>query len=401
MEKGRSISVEAGLKSRTLFMKRHPFPLAALILAVALFSVSQRAAHATATANSQLSFTNLAIIPSAGTLSFLTNWTASAYAQAGPANQFNSGTGQQSANAAGDYSLAHGDAAGWTPMGLNVSGSAKASASVPGQIMASDDAAGRGAVNSLFMITGGTGSVNTLFSLNVGGSLNVFTDTYGESAEAETILSLELNGSPTLFDNQLLSIGPNDFNSITFSHGLNNSVALQSNTVYSLWLGRRGWRQRLRARTPAHAKRLECAVSRRSPPRCPPLVKIALKRRGISRPRLTSASRTAAAMLATALLWGANVSYATYIGSDPPDQCKECACRCTREPGGNARTSLTEGNLREDYQVVSVKGGVGATLTLGLTYNSYNADGSRAQVDTGLGFGWTHSYNVFLFQQRR
>src|ERR1043165_5877170 len=109
MEKGRSISVEAGLKRRTLFMKRHPFPLAALILAVALFSVSQRAAHATATANTQLSFTNLAIIPSAGTLSFLTNWTASAYAQAGPANPFNSGTGHASPNAAAAYSLPHLD----------------------------------------------------------------------------------------------------------------------------------------------------------------------------------------------------------------------------------------------------------------------------------------------------
>jgi hypothetical protein len=34
-----------------------------------------------------------------------------------------------------------------------------------------------------------------------------------------------------------------------------------------------------------------------------------------------------------------------------------------------------------------------------LVYNSYNADGSRATVDTVLGYGWTHSYNIFLFNQ--
>jgi len=34
-----------------------------------------------------------------------------------------------------------------------------------------------------------------------------------------------------------------------------------------------------------------------------------------------------------------------------------------------------------------------------LTYNSYNADGSRATVDTGMGYGWTNSYNDFLFSQ--
>ncbi|MBV9764303.1 MAG: hypothetical protein JOZ48_05605 [Acidobacteriaceae bacterium] len=39
------------------------------------------------------------------------------------------------------------------------------------------------------------------------------------------------------------------------------------------------------------------------------------------------------------------------------------------------------------------------TLNLGLTYNSYNADGSRTTVDTVMGYGWTHSYNIFLFSQ--
>jgi YD repeat-containing protein len=44
-----------------------------------------------------------------------------------------------------------------------------------------------------------------------------------------------------------------------------------------------------------------------------------------------------------------------------------------------------------------VKSAFGSSIDFSLVYNSYNADGSRAQIDSGLGYGWTHSYNTFLF----
>jgi RHS repeat-associated protein len=49
--------------------------------------------------------------------------------------------------------------------------------------------------------------------------------------------------------------------------------------------------------------------------------------------------------------------------------------------------------------VSTIQSTSGRTLDFSLTYNTYNADGSRAQVDTVMGYGWTHSYNVFLFSQ--
>jgi len=39
------------------------------------------------------------------------------------------------------------------------------------------------------------------------------------------------------------------------------------------------------------------------------------------------------------------------------------------------------------------------TLTFDLTYNSYNADATRTSIDAGMGYGWTHTYNDFLFKQ--
>ncbi|MCV2369752.1 RHS repeat-associated core domain-containing protein [Roseateles oligotrophus] len=35
-----------------------------------------------------------------------------------------------------------------------------------------------------------------------------------------------------------------------------------------------------------------------------------------------------------------------------------------------------------------------------LNYNSYNADTSRARIDVGLGFGWTHNYSTLLYSVR-
>lgn len=63
--------------------------------------------------------------------------------------------------------------------------------------------------------------------------------------------------------------------------------------------------------------------------------------------------------------------------------------------------SFTEGNLGEDYHIAQVRSAFGATMDFTLIYNSYNADGTRASLDTMVGFGWTHSYNDFLFAQGR
>lgn len=87
----------------------------------------------------------------------------------------------------------------------------------------------------------------------------------------------------------------------------------------------------------------------------------------------------------------------------PPYQgtyCKGCQAEPSNFVPAEGATSLTEGNLQDANSLASVRSGFGPSLPLGLTYNSYNADGSRAQVDSVLGYGWTHSYNVFLFFQR-
>ena len=84
----------------------------------------------------------------------------------------------------------------------------------------------------------------------------------------------------------------------------------------------------------------------------------------------------------------------TPIGGDP---CPTC---CQGQSGGSF-VSLTEGNVGDDYHVSQVRSAFGAAMDFTLIYNSYNADGTRAALDTMIGFGWTHSYNDFLFSQGR
>src|SRR5215469_18019713 len=64
---------------------------------------------------------------------------------------------------------------------------------------------------------------------------------------------------------------------------------------------------------------------------------------------------------------------------------------------GKSFISLTEGNLTESYHVAQVRSAFGVTMDFKLVYNSYNADNSRTSLDTMVGFGWTHTYNEFLF----
>jgi RHS repeat-associated protein len=85
-----------------------------------------------------------------------------------------------------------------------------------------------------------------------------------------------------------------------------------------------------------------------------------------------------------------------------PSSCSSCSATClSRLPSSaGSGVSTTEGNAGETYPVTSLESSTGPTLSLSLTYNSYNADGSRAAIDTGMGYGWTNTYDDFLFSQR-
>ncbi|MSU59998.1 MAG: PEP-CTERM sorting domain-containing protein [Pedosphaera sp.] len=364
-------------------MKRISLPLLGLIACVCLGGPAAPRALATATATGQISFSNLQITPSLGALVFLTNWYSSTFAQATATTDFDFGPGSVASSAVGDYSAADGQAIVATPFGLNINGAANASANVPGQIVASDSAAGRGGMATLFMITGGAGPVNALFSVQINGSVSVFTDTYGLQAEAETIFSLELDGSPTLFDNRFHSIGQNDSASENFSLWLNQPLLLDFNTTYFL---------RLEADAEAY-------VSNVPEPGTTAMILGGLAVLFFAR-RWFRPGRRGGLFAVAASLALLTPARAAYIGSEPPQICLTCGAAQNRLPDGNALTSLSEGNLNENYPAAAVMSSGQPTLELRLSYNSYDADASRARVDTGLGFGWTHSHNIFLFQQR-
>jgi hypothetical protein len=203
----------------------------ALLISAAIGTLTPGSVHATAIANSQISFSNLQIVPASGTVVFLDVWTAEAFAQAQNSlgqlvSQFNSSTGgAATANATVNFATAHGDASA-----VNLGANASSSVNIPGTTTAAASSMGFGTLSNSFLITGGSGNVQVNFSVNLTGSLNVFTDAFGRKAETETIFDLELDGTPVLFRNDLLSIGPNSSNSRSFSQALLDTRTLQFNT---------------------------------------------------------------------------------------------------------------------------------------------------------------------------
>lgn len=104
------------------------------------------------------------------------------------------------------------------------------------------------------------------------------------------------------------------------------------------------------------------------------------------------------------LLTLSQAATAKYIGGQAPKPGCSCACSCTTPSvmeRSNTSTALsrTERNLMETVPILDVRSRFGPTIDLAFTYNSYNADNSQATLDTVAGYGWTHSYNVFLFSQ--
>jgi hypothetical protein len=325
-----------------------------------------------ATANSTLSFTNISITPGAGMVDMLTNYSGAAYAQATLNSDYETGTAP-SASAVGDYSTASGSATSSAP-----GAQSSAEASVTG--VEADNASGQAWLTSSFMITGGSGNVSVLFGAQLDGSLNVFTDANGQLAMAEGVFSLEINGNSALFTDQYLSIGPSSSQSEPLTGPLSGSMTLQYNTVYVLYV----------------ESDAEVSVSSVPEPGVAGLLAVGLLAfLWTGRKKIRAHLKGVSALLLLLGLGG--VAQATYVGADAPDICPTCGAQPTRQPGGTVGTSLTEGNLQENYPVTALSSTIGPTVDFSLTYNSYNADGSKAELDSGLGVGWTHSYNQFLF----
>jgi len=363
---------------------------------IALLLLIPSPALADASADSQLSYSDLTITPDTGNLVIQPAWQGSAFAQATISQQYINNGLSPMATANGDYSSANGSASAPSSATLAVSGSATANASILGQIDASDAATARGTVVDSFMISGpGRGAVNVSFSTLISGSLSAMTDIYGQAAYAETVFTLQLDGNPLLFDDRFYTIGASDNQAQTFSQTLTESLVLQYNTPYSLYMEADAETSVLNSSVPIpEPKNVGILAALLA------LGTILLPGRFNRNPMRVARKRAVFFFAGAVLILPATPSFALYIGADAPYICEKCGYPVNRQSGGTLYTSLTEGNLREDFSLVTFKSGSGPTLDMTLTYNSYNADASRAQVDCGLGLGWTHSYNIFLFEQR-
>jgi hypothetical protein len=207
-----------------------------LVFVAACLLGAPKPAGAMAIANSSIDFKNLAITPALGTFSLDGAWFLEAFADANNSlgqvdNGFSASVSPDSisASAAVTWASAKGTASAPNdPPDLAVTGSALSDVNIPGCGPAAAFSKGRGTMFNFFTLTGGGPSVAVTFAVDIAGLLNVMTDACGLSAMTETIFTLEVDGTPILFRDDILSIGPNDTASLSFSTTLMASVMLDS-----------------------------------------------------------------------------------------------------------------------------------------------------------------------------
>ena len=213
--------------------------------------LAPQSVYAVALAESNLSFSNLQIVPASGTV-VLTPWGLEAFAEArnslGELDQdYASSTSpdQVQADAAVTWANAQGDASALAdPPDLNVTANANSTVDIPDHIkMAWAASDGRGSLSNLFTITGGTGSVEVDFSVDIAGSLHVLTTNNGILAETETIFTLAVinlitgdlelllsNDDPDKPPLPHLLVGPNSKDDLSISETLTATPTLEFST---------------------------------------------------------------------------------------------------------------------------------------------------------------------------
>jgi RHS repeat-associated protein len=366
-----------------------------LLLGLAIFLSGRERGYATITVDSTSSFEDVMIDPLSGSVEYLGALQSSAFAQAGANSQYDSV--DPSTVGVSDVPVIGGLATGTgTASASSLTGSSGATGFIPGTTAGFDTSTGRASISGEFEIIGPSEPVSVTFSATVDGQLNLSSDAYGVFGQGETDFALSVNDDPVLFSDQILSIGPNQIQSSGGSpQQIENSMTLEPDTPYWLTI-----------EADAETEVVNSTVAA-----VPEPGEISLVMEGLAMLAFVSLwrQRQAVKKAANQGLWiflGGVVAlglaapaHAKFIGGDTPDPCPTCGGQPNRLPGGTIGTSLSEGNDQDNYPVQTVQSGYGATLSLKLTYNSYNADGSKAQLNTVMGFGWTHSYNIFLFSE--
>jgi RHS repeat-associated protein len=375
-------------------MKSITCRIASIIFGFSLFLLAGPFGRADIFVEATSSFSGVTIVPTSGSVEYLTPLQSSAYGQAGANAQY--GSIDPSTASSTEVPVTGGLVTGaGSASASSFAGSSSATGFIPGTTAGFDTSAGRASIIGEFEIIGALGTVNVTFSTLFSGGLSLSSDAYGVSGQGETDFALSVDGNPVLFNDQILTIGPDQTQSGTVSETLTGMITLQTDTPYYFV-----------AEADAETAIVNSSVPAVPEPSAVSLVLVGVAMLAfISLARRRRAASQAAKRVWLMLLGGTMLGVAVpvqakYIGSDAPDVCQTCGVQPTRQQAGAINTSLSEGNQREDYPVVTVMSGYGPTLPFALTYNSYNADGSKAQLDTGLGFGWTHTYNTLLFQQR-
>lgn len=355
-----------------------------------------------------VSLEQLQILPSSGSVVFLSPWTAQVAVHA---EDSISGVDERSGSVTDSSlvlsaatALANADGAASTAS-VPYSATARSGVNIP-EINASASSFSNGDAGfpaySLFgdfEITGATGPVTVVFQAPLAIDQQVITSGGGVKAFSEASFQLyspdfTSGGSNTLlfFDN-ILSIGPNDQQTYSNSPVLAtpsagpDAITLDANTPY--FLG---------AQVDAESMGLN------QTPEPSFFVITGLGIGALLLVRKIRHGRAIVCVTALALLWIPRPGQAKYIGGERP-KCTGCQCSgCTRP--SNDQTSDTssslsnsEGNMTESVPTSTIQTANGSPLGLTITYNTDNADGSKATLDTVMGYGWTHSYNIFLFGQ--
>jgi hypothetical protein len=213
-----------------MMLKR--LPVIAVFVVICLLGAPLQAS-AMAIANSTLDFKNLSITPTVGAILLDGSWFLETFAHADNSlgqidENFTPGSFPDpvSASAAVTWASATGTASAPNdPPGFLVTGTAQSDVNLPGPGAAAFGKSRSTLFNS-FTLSGGGSSVDVQFAIDISGLLNVMTDAFGLFAQTETVFTLEVDGTPILFQNDLLSIGPSDSGSQSFSTHLSNTMTL-------------------------------------------------------------------------------------------------------------------------------------------------------------------------------